>query len=56
MRVHDDYKQWNVAAQVADKESVWSFWQDMLKLRKQYEALIYGDSSNDCKMSKLIWL
>ncbi|CAD6587105.1 MAG: hypothetical protein TREMPRED_004662 [Tremellales sp. Tagirdzhanova-0007] len=43
MRVHDDYAQgWNVAAQVDDPDSVWSFWQHMLKLRKQYEALIYG--------------
>lgn len=43
MRVHDDYKEgWNVQAQVANPNSVWSFWRKMLAIRKQYEALIYG--------------
>jgi glycosidase len=43
MQVHDDYKEgWNVASQVDDPDSVWSFWRKMLKLRKEYEALIYG--------------
>ena len=44
MRVHDDYATWNVAAQMKDPASVWSFWQEMLSLRKKYEALIYGMS------------
>jgi glycosidase len=45
MRVHDDYKEgWNVAAQVDDPNSVFSFWQKLLKLRKEYEALVYGMS------------
>jgi glycosidase len=44
MRVHDDYKEgWNVAAQVDDPNSVFSFWQKLLKLRKEYEALVYGN-------------
>lgn len=43
MRIHDDYTDgWNVAAQMADPGSVWSFWQRLLKLRQEYEALIYG--------------
>lgn len=46
MRVHDDYAQgWNVAQQVNDEKSVWRFWQRMLKLRKEYEALVYGESA-----------
>jgi alpha-glucosidase len=44
MRIHDDYKQWNIAAQRKDPNSVWSFWQKMLSLRKEYEALVYGES------------
>lgn len=44
MRVHNDYKEgWNVAAQVDDPNSVFSFWQKLLKLRKEYEALVYGN-------------
>ncbi len=42
MRVHDNYKEWNIAAQVDNPASVWSFWRGMLKLRKKHEALIYG--------------
>jgi alpha-glucosidase len=43
MRVHNDYAQgWNVEQQSKDPNSVWRFWQKMLGLRKQYEALIYG--------------
>ena len=45
MRVHDDYKTWNVAAQEKDSESVLAFWTKMLKIRKQYEALIYGEQN-----------
>jgi len=46
MRVHNDYKDgWNVASQVDDPNSVFSFWQKLLKLRKQYEALVYGMSA-----------
>lgn len=43
MRVHDDYAQgWNIASQQKDANSVWRFWQNMLKARKTYESLIYG--------------
>nr|WVH01974.1 hydrolase [Naematelia aurantialba] len=43
MRVHDDFADgWNVAAQRKDPDSPLSFWQRMLKLRKQYPALVYG--------------
>ena len=47
MRVHDDYKEWNVAAQQKDGNSVLAFWTKMLKIRKQYEALIYGKIAAD---------
>ena len=43
MRVHDDYKEWNVEAQRKDPKSVWTFWKRMLQLRKDYEALVYGE-------------
>ncbi|KAL7424802.1 hypothetical protein Q5752_000486 [Cryptotrichosporon argae] len=43
MRVHDDYADgWNAKAQMADPDSVWRFWQRMLRLRKEYDTLIYG--------------
>jgi glycosidase len=55
MRVHDDYKEgWNVAAQVDDPNSVFSFWQKLLKLRKEYEALVYGMSRIQVVTVKLI--
>jgi glycosidase len=55
MRVHDDYKEgWNVAAQVDDPNSVFSFWQKLLKLRKEYEALVYGMSRIQAVTVKLI--
>jgi glycosidase len=45
MRVHDDYAEgWNVAQQLEDQDSPFKFWQKMLALRKEYEALIYGMS------------
>lgn len=42
MRVHDDYKTWNIAAQMKDSDSAWRFWQQMIKLRKAHPALVYG--------------
>ncbi|EAL17183.1 hypothetical protein CNBN0120 [Cryptococcus deneoformans B-3501A] len=43
MRIHDDYREgWNAAAQVNDPDSAWSFWKQMLRLRKKYDAMIYG--------------
>ncbi|KAJ7669661.1 glycoside hydrolase family 13 protein [Mycena rosella] len=43
MRVNDDYKAWNAAAQLADPQSVRSFWKRALRLRKENKVLIYGD-------------
>ncbi|KAJ7034466.1 glycoside hydrolase family 13 protein [Mycena alexandri] len=43
MRVNDDYKTWNVAAQLDDDKSVRSFWKRALRLRKEHKVLIYGD-------------
>ncbi len=37
-----DYMRWNVAAQQKDENSVWRFYQRLLQLRKEQEALIYG--------------
>lgn len=55
MRVHNDYKEgWNVAAQLDDPNSVFSFWQKLLKLRKEYEALVYGMSSRSMQVVRVL--
>ncbi|KAJ6548649.1 glycoside hydrolase family 13 protein [Mycena capillaripes] len=43
MRVNDDYRTWNAAAQVDDDQSVREFWKRALQLRKDHKVLIYGD-------------
>jgi alpha-glucosidase len=44
MRVNDDYSTCNVKQQKMDKNSVLSFWKNMLVLRKQFADLfVYGD-------------
>ena len=44
IRVHDDYKNVNVAEQLNREHSPLQFWQKMLKIRKQYQDLtILGD-------------
>ncbi|KAI6763977.1 hypothetical protein HG530_007766 [Fusarium avenaceum] len=43
MRVHDDYRDINVAKQVKDPESILSFYKTMLRLRKQYQDIfVFG--------------
>ncbi|KAJ7581856.1 alpha amylase [Mycena floridula] len=42
IRVNDDFTSWNVSKQLEDPQSVYTFWQQALKLRKQYPALISG--------------
>lgn len=43
MRVNDNYKEINVASQVKDPNSLFSFWKKSLKIRKEYkDLLIYG--------------
>ncbi|CCX04230.1 Similar to Alpha-glucosidase; acc. no. Q9P6J3 [Pyronema omphalodes CBS 100304] len=43
MRVNDDYKEWNVEEQVKKEGSVWSFWKNVLEVRKKYRGvLVYG--------------
>jgi len=42
MRVHDDYKEWNVAKQQEDPHSVLSFWKAMLAFRKKHLSCTYG--------------
>ncbi|KAG5641407.1 hypothetical protein DXG03_005275 [Asterophora parasitica] len=48
MRVNDDYKTWNVSAQVQDSDSVHSFWKEALTIRKANDVLIYGDFVDLC--------
>lgn len=44
MDLHDDFGEWNAAKQKDDPESPYSYWAQVLKLRKQYKDLfVYGD-------------
>lgn len=43
MRVHDDYKEWNVEVQSKDKDSVNSFYKELFKARNDHLILVYGD-------------
>ncbi|ORY35315.1 putative hydrolase [Naematelia encephala] len=43
MRVHDDFKTWNVKTQMADPNSPWTFWKRMLEIRKHHPAMVYGE-------------
>jgi oligo-1,6-glucosidase len=38
----NDYVNWNVAKQQEDPNSIWRFYQKLLRLRKEHEALVYG--------------
>lgn len=40
MRVNDDYKEWNVAAQRDDEGSVLNFWKKLLQARKKHDVLV----------------
>lgn len=41
--IHDDYQQWNAAAQIDDKKSTYSYWSNVLELRKKFaDIFIYG--------------
>ncbi|KAI6028958.1 glycoside hydrolase family 13 protein [Pisolithus marmoratus] len=42
MRVNDDYRSWNAAAQLQDPDSVCVFWKHAIKVRKQHDVLVYG--------------
>jgi alpha-glucosidase len=44
MRVNDDYKTFNAAAQEKNADSVLAYWRKMLKLRQEYKDLfVYGN-------------
>lgn len=40
MRVNDDFREWNAAAQQDDPESVLNFWKRLLKTRKENDLLV----------------
>lgn len=42
MRVNDNYKEINAKQQLGDPESVYQFWQTLLKVRKSNSACTYG--------------
>ncbi len=41
--VHSDYRHKNLEADLAQEKSVWRFYQDVFRLRKEYSALTLGD-------------
>ncbi|EHY60661.1 Alpha-glucosidase [Exophiala dermatitidis] len=44
IRVHDDYEQVNVAAQLADPSSPLNFWKKMIRLRRDYaDIMVFGE-------------
>ncbi|KAF9463172.1 glycoside hydrolase family 13 protein [Collybia nuda] len=43
MRVNEDYKDWNAATQLGFQDSVLTFWQQALRVRKSNDVLVYGD-------------
>lgn len=44
MRVNDDYKEWNAAAQIGSPSSVYSYYTKLLSLRRDHKNIIvYGD-------------
>jgi len=43
MRVNEDFKEWNAAAQRDSPDSVLSFWKEALRVRKDNDILVYGD-------------
>ena len=45
MRVHDDYREWNVAKQTNDPDSVLSFWKKMLAFRKKHLGSVSAAAS-----------
>lgn len=47
--IHDDYKTWNAAAQMNDKNSPYHYWSRVLGLRKAYtEIFVYGSFELIC--------
>ena len=43
MRVNDDYTEWNAEQQIPDPNSVFVYWQNVLRLRKlQKNIFVYG--------------
>ena len=40
MRVNDDYREWNVARQTNDEDSVHAFYKRGLAFRKQHDVLV----------------
>lgn len=43
MRVHDDYKEWNVEVQRKNPDSINNFYTKLFETRKENLALVYGD-------------
>lgn len=44
MRVNDEYPSWNASLQTKDDNSVYAYWTNLLKFRKDYlNIVVYGD-------------
>ena len=53
--VNDNYKEVNVAAQEADKDSVLNFYRDAIKLRKELSCVRYGTYQEYNKLSSKVY-
>jgi oligo-1,6-glucosidase len=42
IKVNEDYREWNVARQEKDEDSVLAFWRKLLRLRREEKGLVYG--------------
>ncbi|KAK9233981.1 alpha-glucosidase C-terminal domain-containing protein, partial [Lipomyces kononenkoae] len=43
MDVNEDYKEWNAKSQINDPASVYSYWQSVFRLRRQFkDVFVYG--------------
>ncbi|WP_026692698.1 glycoside hydrolase family 13 protein [Peribacillus kribbensis] len=43
MKVNPNYKEINVEAQLNDEDSIYTFYKKMIQIRKDHEAIVYGD-------------
>jgi glycosidase len=52
MRIHDDYKEWNVEVQSKDPKSVNSFYKQLLKVRKDNLVMVSDHARRSYSLKK----
>ena len=55
MRVNDDYREWNVARQTNDDNSVYAFYKRGLAFRKQHDVLVRHDACRGLYYDNKCW-